>query len=155
MPTISIEDFLDPANVHVGLRASDKRRLLDDLAQKAGQALSVPTKLISDALTAREELGSTGMGEGIAIPHARLPEIRTLFGLVATLRSPIEFGSVDDRPVDLVFLLLLPTGSTGTHLGALAAVSRRFRDERVADAIRRAKGALAAFALCIDPSAAR
>lgn len=154
MPPNSIEDFLDPANVHVGLRASDKTRLLEDLAQRAGQALSLPTKPISDALVAREELGSTGMGEGIAIPHARLPGIKAPFGLLAILKSPIEFGSVDDRPVDLVFLLLLATGSTGGHLGALAAVSRRLREERIATALRRAKGALTAFPLLVDPLAA-
>ncbi|WP_375458535.1 PTS sugar transporter subunit IIA [uncultured Enterovirga sp.] len=150
MPSIHVEDFLDPANVHVGLRASDKRRLLSDLADQAGQALSVSSKLIREALLAREALGSTGMGEGIAIPHARLAEIDRPFGLLATLKTPTEFGSVDDRPVDLIFLLLLPIGSTGAHLGALASVSRKLRDERIAAALRRSKGALEAFALFAD-----
>ena len=155
MPPIHVEDFLDPANVHVGLRASDKGRLLGDLSEQAGQALSMPSRPIRDALLAREELGSTGMGEGIAIPHARLAELVKPFGLLATLKTPIEFGSVDDQPVDLVVLLLLPIGSTGAHLGALASISRKLRDERIASALRRAKSALEAFALFVDRPSGR
>lgn len=154
-----IEDFLDPADVHVGLRSPDKGHLLHELSLFAGQALSLSTDTILAALVMREELGSTGMGDGVAIPHARLPEIKVPFGLMVTLRSPIDFHSVDDRPVDLVFLLLLPTGSTGGHLGALAAVSRKLREPDVAGALRRARGALDGFAALVSgppaPSAIR
>lgn len=152
MPTINVEDFLDPANVHVALRASDKTRMLHEFAGWAAQALSLEPTTVSQALIAREGLGSTGMGDGIAIPHARLKEIDRPFGLLATLKAPIEFASVDGRPVDIVFILLLPTAPAGAQLGALACVARRLRDERIAAALRRSRGALEAFALVVGSS---
>lgn len=147
---MTIDEFLDPANVHVGLRASHKERLLHDLSRLAGSALSLPSTSIVKPLLDREELGSTGMGDGVAIPHARLAGIERPFGLFATLKSPIDFQSVDGRPVDLVFLMLLPAGSTGRNLCELATVARRLRRIEVATALRRTRGALDAFALVVE-----
>ena len=142
-----IDDVLDLPNVHVGLRATDKARLLADLARLSAPSVPVAAADIESALSAREILGSTGLGDGLALPHARLRGIDRAFGLFCILKVPIAFDAVDDEPVDLVFLLLLPTGSTGTHLGALAAATRKLRDPQVAAGLRRARDPLEAFTL--------
>ena len=103
--------------------------------------------MILSALQQREALGSTGMGGGIAIPHARLPEVRRPFGLFARLRAPVAFDAVDERPVDLVFLLLLPTDPRGEQLNALACIARCLRDAAVAAGVHGARDAAEIYAV--------
>ena len=90
---------------------SDKAGVLQELARRAGAALKIPAETISAALLKREQLGSTGMGDGIAIPHARVPGVKSPFGMLARLKQPVDFHAVDGQPVDLVFLLLAPASS--------------------------------------------
>jgi nitrogen PTS system EIIA component len=144
---MTIDDILDPADVLVGLRAPNKTALLDALARRAADRTGLAPGDVLAALSRREELGSTGVGEGVALPHARLEAIRDPFGLFARLRDPIDFGAVDDQPVDLVFLLLLPAGPPADHLNTLATVARRLRDRDRAAAMRRARDAAALHAL--------
>jgi nitrogen PTS system EIIA component len=125
---MKIEDFLSPADVIVGLRAQDKVRVLQELAGRAASNLQLDPGEISQEILKREELGSTGMGSGIAIPHARLQDVQKPFGILARLKRGIEFDAIDAGPVDLVFLLLLPAAAQSECLNALAAVSRALRD---------------------------
>src|SRR6188474_3404803 len=105
--TMQIADFLASDNVLCDVRASDKERLLDELTGRAANALRLDAASLADAIAKREQLGSTGMGDGIAIPHARIAALSKPFGVLARLRRPIDFAAIDGRPVDLVFLLLL------------------------------------------------
>jgi PTS system nitrogen regulatory IIA component len=136
-----ISDFLSPSEVLVNVRATDKHQLLEDLAQKAAAKLDIPADRIVSELMKREELGSTGMGSGVAIPHARLEAIKVPFGLFARLKPAIEFDAIDGQRVDLVFVLLLPAGAEGEQLGALACVARKLRGSADLMQIRRAKNA--------------
>src|SRR5450830_764162 len=135
---MDIKDFLTPSDVFVGIRTSDKTQLLEDLCRRAADTLKVDADKITADILKREELGSTGMGGGVAIPHARIADVKKPFGIFARLQSAIEFDAIDRHPVDLVFLLLLPTASAGEQLNALAMVARRLRD---ADTIRIARRA--------------
>ena len=135
---MDIKDFLTPSDVFVGIRSSDKIRLLEDLCRRAASILKIDADKIAADILKREELGSTGMGGGVAIPHARIADVKRPFGLLARLKSAIEFDAIDRQPVDLVFLLLLPTAPAGEQLNALALVARRLRD---ADTIRNARRA--------------
>ena len=135
---MDINDLLAPSDVLVGIRTSDKTRLLEDLCGRAASILKIDADKITGDILKREELGSTGIGGGVAIPHARIAVVKKPFGLLARLKSAIEFDSIDRQPVDLVFLLLLPTAPAGEQLNALALVARTLRD---ADTARNARHA--------------
>src|ERR1019366_2590088 len=134
---MDIKEFLAPSDVLVGIRGSNKTQLLEDLCRRGAYTLKVDADTITADILKREELGSTGMGGGVAIPHARIADVKKPFGIFARLKSAIEFDAIDRHPVDLVFLLLLPA-SAGEQLNALALVARRLRD---ADAVRNARRA--------------
>src|SRR5262245_55753495 len=121
---MEIDDFLRPADVMIDVRAGDKARLLRDLAQRAAAQLGLDPDAVSAALLQREQLGSTGTGGGIALPHARLAGVKKPFALLARLAKAIEFDAIDGRPVDIVCLLLLPTDAQGEQLNALARAAR-------------------------------
>jgi nitrogen PTS system EIIA component len=144
---MTLDDLLAPDSVIHGLRASGKAALLEDLARRAARALDLDAGEILAALVRREGLGSTGIGAGVALPHARLDAVRRPYGLLARLREPLDFEAVDERPVDLVFLLLLPTESGGEPLNALARVARQLRDPENAAALRAARNAAGLSAL--------
>ena len=124
---MKISDFLLPADVLIGVRATQKRQLLKELAQKIAQTTELSQELISSELLKREDLGSTGTGGGIAIPHARVLGLEKPRGLVARLKQPIDFDSIDGQPVDLIFVLLLPATAGTGQLSALASVARQLR----------------------------
>jgi nitrogen PTS system EIIA component len=136
---MDIRDFLAAADVLSDVRASDKPRLLHDLCRRAAAELKLEPALVSELILKREELGSTGTGNGIAIPHARLPELTKPYGVLARLRKGLDFAAIDDAPVDLVFLLLLPAAAAGEQLSALASVARKLRDPEIAATLRRAR----------------
>jgi PTS system nitrogen regulatory IIA component len=136
---MDIKSFLSPADVLMDVSASDKTRLLQKLADRAAGVLNLPSDRIFRDLAVREELGSTGTGAGIAIPHARVEGVKKPFGILARLKRPIDFNSIDAKPVDLIFLLLLPTASAGEQLNALASVARRLRN---AECLRGLRGAI-------------
>jgi PTS system nitrogen regulatory IIA component len=146
---MKISDFLAPADVTVDIRASNKGQLLRDLATKAAVTLSLPADHIATELLKREELGSTGTGGGVAIPHARI-EIVKPFGVLAKLRQPIDFDAIDGQPVDLVFVLLLPAASESGQLGALASVARKLRAPEALARLRHAKNAAELYSTMVE-----
>ena len=135
---MDIKDFLAPADAMIDVRASDKARLLQELARRAAAALKLPDEHIAAAIKKREEIGSTGMGDGIALPHARLAEVKKPFGMLVRLRQAVDFDAVDGKPVSLVFLLLAPSASQGDHLNALACAARALRNADVLQRLRAA-----------------
>lgn len=141
---MEITDLIAPDRVTIDLQASTKAQLLAELARRAVTATGLPHKQIGDALQARETLGSTGVGAGIAIPHAQIAELDGFYGLFVRLSRPIDYDAIDGHPVDLVFLLLIPANSK-EHLQALACVSRRLRDQKVAAELRKAERAHEAY----------
>ena len=139
---MDIKDVLRADDVLIGLGAANKRRLLEKLAAKAGTDLSFDPEAILAALLRREALGSTGTGDGVALPHARLENLARVHGVFARLRQPVDFQSIDGAPVDLVCLLLLPVAGA-TQLDALASVARRLREKDRLARLRRARDATA------------
>lgn len=142
--------LLSDNHVVLKLRAATKVALLADLARRAGALTGLPVAILQAALTAREALGSTGFGAGIAVPHARIAGLANPCGLFARLDKPIAFDAIDGKPVDLVFLLLTRAGQDSAHLALLAAISRRLRDKAVADAIRKAATQAEARDMLVD-----
>lgn len=141
---MDISDLVAPDRVILGFAASSKSHLLAELARRAAAATGLPQKRIGDVLEARESLGSTGVGFGIALPHAQLAGVDRFFGLFLRLARPIDYDAIDGRPVDLVFLLLIPP-SAKEHLQALAAIARCLRDPDIAAALRAAQSAHQAY----------
>jgi nitrogen PTS system EIIA component len=125
--TMNISDLLSPTDVMIDVRAPNKQRLLQELAANAAEKLGLPVDRVAPYLLKREELGSTGIGRGVAIPHARLPNLEKPFGLLAKLKQPMEFDAIDGQAVDIVFVLLLPAVADDKQIGALALVARTLR----------------------------
>lgn len=136
---MKVSDFLVADNISVGVAAADKQKLLKELAQRAGPAVNIPPDRILAELCKREDLGSTGVGGGVAIPHARFPQLGKPLGMLLRLKKPIDFDAVDGKPVDTIFLLLLPEGANGDQLGALACIARKLRDPATIAAVRAAR----------------
>ena len=136
---MKISDFLSSADVAIDGAFPDKQKLLSELSRKAGTKLDLPGERIFSELIKREDLGSTGVGGGVAIPHARLQQVAEPFGMFVRLKKPMEYDAIDGKPVDLVFLLLLPDSAGGEQPGALASAARKLRDQKVAAALRRAR----------------
>ena len=124
---MKISDLLSPNDVMIDVRASNKRQLLQELAAKAADSIGLRVDQVAPDLLKREELGSTGIGRGVAIPHARLPDVQRPYGLLARLKEPIEFDAIDGQAVDIVFVLLLPAAAENGQIGALAQVARTLR----------------------------
>ncbi len=152
---MEIADLLSPDAVVAHLRAANKKQVLQEMAHRAAQLTRLPERRIFDTLMEREKLGSTGMGQGIAIPHGRIQGIQKMTGLFAQLDHPVDFDSMDDQPVDLVFLLLAPEDAGADHLKALARVSRLLRNQAVCEKLRGAPQAATLYALLTEPSAAQ
>jgi len=150
---MDIAELITPQSVIASLRSSNKRQLLQELARRAAPLVSLHEKTIFDTLLERERLGSTGIGAGTAVPHGRIPGLERIFALFARLEKPIPFESVDDQPVDLVFLLLTPDSAGADHLKALARVSRLFRNRAVCQKLRGTDSADALYALLTDRTA--
>ena len=136
---MKISDLLSPTDVMVDVRASNKRLLLQEFAAKAAAGLGLPVEKIASYLVKREDLGSTGIGRGVAIPHARLPDLQRPYGLLAKLKQPVEFDAIDGQPVDIVFVLLLPAAAENEALAALALVARALRSPETLARLRAAK----------------
>jgi len=128
---MEIKDFLPPTSLALDIRAANKKGLLKALAAKVAPPLCLSTDAVSKELLRRDELGSTGFGCGVAIPHARFPGISAPHGYLARLHGAIDYDAIDGRPVDLVFVLLLPAVSQPEDPSALAAVARKLRDPEV------------------------
>jgi nitrogen PTS system EIIA component len=135
---MQIKDFLTTSNVVIDVTASGKAALLSDLARRAATELKLDADVVANEVGKRDELGSTGIGGGVAIPHARLREIKKPFGLLARLKNPIDFAAIDGGPVDIVFLMLLPAASQLDQLNTLAAAARKLRDGDLLSKLRKA-----------------
>ncbi len=150
---MEITDLVTPDSVVPHLKAASKKQALQDLARHACSIAGVDERSIFDALLERERLGSTGVGLGIAIPHAKLAGLTELHGVFARADSPIDFDAIDEQPVDLVFLLLAPESAGADHLKALARVSRLLRNHDVCEKLRGAESAEAIYALLTEAEA--
>ncbi len=152
---MDIVDILSPEAVIPRLKAASKKQALEDLAKHAAEITGLPERAIFDVLLERERLGTTGVGNGIAIPHGKLAELDKLHGVFARAEKPIPFESIDDQPVDLIFLLLAPQNAGADHLKALARVSRLLRDAAFCERLRATNDAKALHALLVQGTASR
>ena len=152
---MEIVDLISPESVVPNLRATSKKQALQELARRAAEITGLHERAIFDVLLERERLGTTGVGNGIAIPHGKLPQLTRLYGLFARLERPISFDSIDEQPVDLIFLLLAPESAGADHLKALARVSRLLRDKAVCEKLRGTDSAEGLYALLTESPASR
>jgi nitrogen PTS system EIIA component len=143
---MKISDLLSPADVAIDVRASNKALLLQEFAARAAAGLGLPADRVASYLLKREELGSTGIGKGVAIPHARLPDLERPYGLFARLKQPIEFDAIDGQAVDILFVLLLPASAENEALAALALVARTLRSPENLARLRAVKTASELYA---------
>jgi PTS system nitrogen regulatory IIA component len=148
---MTLGELIGSNNVIDGLRVADKTQLLQELARRASATLSLDQRVILDALQARESLGSTGLGKGFALPHARLDVLPRFFALFVRLARPIDFASIDGLPVNLMILLLTPANAGNQHLATLAALARPLRNEAFVQQLRQAPDATALHKLLTDP----
>jgi PTS system nitrogen regulatory IIA component len=148
-----LADLVAPNAILPALKVNNKKQVLQELAARAAALSGQNERAIFDILTQREKLGSTAVGNGIAIPHGKMPALTRLFGLFARLERPVDFEALDNLPVDLVFLLLAPEGAGADHLKALARVARLLRDPAVAHKLRASRDAEAIYAVLAMPSA--
>lgn len=148
-----LSDLVSQAGVLAGVKAQNKKHLLQELAARASHITRLPERAIFETLLERERLGTTGVGHGIAIPHGKLAGLERITGLFARLDERIDFDAIDDQPVDLVFLLLAPEGAGADHLKALARVSRFLRNTAVCEKLRGAEDADALYAILTEPAA--
>ena len=149
---MQLADFIDFDAIKPSLPAGNKNSLLKQLSSQAAQRLGLDSSAILASLTEREQLGSTGFGQGVAIPHGKVEGLDRIYGLFARLSEPIDYKAIDGRPVDIVFLLLSPPDAGAEHLKALAAISRATRQHSTLDKMRgaRSRDALAAVLLGAD-----
>ena len=148
---MTLDEILAEDGVVANLKATSKKHLFHELARIASEVCGLPARTVFDAALERERLGSTGVGGGVAIPHARLEELSAICGIFVRLETPIDFDSIDDQPVDLVFLLLAPDDAGADHLKALARVSRVLRRIDLRERVRSAPSADAIRALLTEP----
>ena len=149
---MQLADFLDCDAIKTGFPGGNKRSLMKQLAELAAQRLALDAPAVLSALNEREQLGSTGFGHGVAIPHAKIEGIPSIYGLFVRLAEPVDYKAIDSRPVDLVFLLLSPPDAGAEHLKALAAISRVTRDAATLERLRgaRSRDAVAAVLIGAD-----
>ncbi|MEM6461805.1 MAG: PTS IIA-like nitrogen regulatory protein PtsN [Pseudomonadota bacterium] len=147
---MSLADLIIQDGIIPALKVNSKKQLLQELAGKAAQVSGLSEREIFDIILQRERLGSTGVGNGIAIPHGKLNSISSIVGVFARLSEPVDFEALDDQPVDLVFLLLAPEGSGADHLKALSRIARMLRDGDMVAKLRQTDSASAIYAFLTD-----
>lgn len=146
---MALADILHPEGILPALRVQSKKQLLMELATCAAKLTGISEREIFDVVLQREKLGSTGVGGGIAIPHGKLKNLGKITGVFARLETPVDFESLDDQPVDIVFMLLAPEGAGADHLKALSRIARVLRDQ---DRVARLRGSdsVEAIAACLN-----
>jgi len=149
---MEIMDLLSADSIFADFKASSKKQAIQSLAKLMAQKHGLSERTVFASLLDREKLGSTGVGKGVAIPHARIDGLECITGLFARLSHPIDFESVDDQPVDLIFMLLAPAEGSADHLKALARVSRLLRDEKVCEKLRMTSDNSALYAMLAAPT---
>lgn len=150
-----LSDLLTAAAILPALRATNKPALITALVQRAALITGIPAPAVAESVTAREALGTTGFGGGVALPHGRLVGIPRSIGVFARIVPPVAYDALDHAPVDLAFLLLSPEGAGAEPLKALARVSRLFRDAALCAKLRGATSADSLFALLAGVPQAR
>jgi nitrogen PTS system EIIA component len=150
---MNLAEIIDARAVIPQLKAQSKKQVLQELAQALAPIVAVDHRIVFESLLTREKLGSTGLGQGIAIPHGRLPNITRVYGLFARLASPVDYDSVDGEPVDLVFALLSPAQAGADHLKALARISRLLREPDTMKKLRGTETAEGLYAILTEPAA--
>lgn len=150
---MEISDLVTTNAVIASLKATSKKQALQELARKAAELTGEHERVIFDVLLERERLGTTGVGDGVAIPHGKLQNMKRLIGVFARLEHPIDFEAIDEQPVDLIFLLLAPGAAGADHLKALARVSRLLRDRATRDKLRGSETSEAIYALLTEQHA--
>jgi PTS system nitrogen regulatory IIA component len=153
MITPSLGDLLLPGAIASRARWQGKKQVLSELSGLMAKALGLDPRLVHEAVLERERLGSTGVGEGVAIPHARIETLSRPVAGFARLLEPADFEAIDERPADLIFMLLAPTDSGADHLRALARAARVFRQERIRSALRQAQTSESVLAILAPDSA--
>ncbi|MHC5306234.1 PTS IIA-like nitrogen regulatory protein PtsN [Bartonella sp. LJL80] len=133
---MDLSDLIAPEAVIPALKANSKKQVLQILAEKAAAITGLNERTVFDTILQREKLGSTGVGNGIAIPHGKLNNIDHIVGVFARLENPVDFEALDDEPVDLVFLLLAPENAGADHLKALSRIARVLRDPDMVQKLR-------------------
>lgn len=144
---MKLSEIMSGSSIFMGLKSNSKRQLLQDLANKAAEITGINERTIFDTVLERENLGSTGFGEGTALPHGRFAELDKVYGFFAKLNSPVDFEAIDGKPVDLVFMLLSPEGNGADHLTALAQASRILKDESTRSKVRQISSAQEIYAI--------
>lgn len=147
---MDLNDLIEVPAILPALKANSKKQVLQLVAEKAASLTGIPEREIFDTILQRERLGSTGVGNGIAIPHGKLPGVKRIIGVFARLEAPVDFEALDDQPVDLVFLLLAPEGAGADHLKALSRIARVLRDADTVAKVRGTRDAAAIHALLSD-----
>jgi PTS system nitrogen regulatory IIA component len=150
---MTLDSLIDKQSVLANLKAANKKQLLQELSQAMATRVAIDHRVIFETLLKREKLGSTGIGQGIAIPHGKVPSISRVYGLFARLAQPVDFESVDGQTVDLVFVLLAPEHAGADHLKALAKISRILRDSAVVAKLRGTEDAEGLYAILTEPAA--
>lgn len=147
---MQLGDFISSDSVVPSLKVKNKKQLLQELSARAARLTGLEERYIFDVLLQRERLGSTGLGQGIAIPHGKFAGLKRIVGIFARLAEPIDFDAVDGDPVDIVFLLLAPEGAGADHLKALARISRLLREGSAVEKLRASKDASALYAVLTE-----
>ncbi len=150
---MEISELIGSSGIAANLRVTSKKQALQELAKRAAEITGQPERAIFEVLIERERLGTTGVGNGIAIPHGKLPDLERLYGLFARLETPIDFDAIDEQPVDLICVLLAPETAGADHLTALARVARMLRDRAVCEKLRGTDSAEAIHALLTESAA--
>ncbi len=152
---MDVADILGPDAVRASLKVQSKKRLFQEIAQIVADTYRLNEQKVLDALLERENLGPTGVGHGVAIPHARIPDIKSVVGIFIRLDQAVDFESVDRKPVDLIFVLLAPNAAGAEHLKALARVSRTLRDETLCSKLRSTDDVSALYAILTESSTSK
>jgi nitrogen PTS system EIIA component len=150
---MALADLIAQNAVLPALKANSKKQLLQEMSAKAASLTGLPEREIFDVILQRERLGSTGVGNGIAIPHGKMPQLDRIVGVFARLEQPVNFEALDDEPVDLVVLLLAPEGAGADHLKALSRIARVMRDSDLVEKMRATDDAASLYAFLSDSQA--
>ena len=150
---MTLTDLVAPTAIIPALKVNGKKQAIQELSARAAELTGQSERAILEILLQREKLGSTGVGNGIAIPHGKLSDFKRLYGVFARVDKPLDFEAIDEQPVDLIFLLLAPEGAGADHLKALARVSRLLRDPLTCQKLRGAESADGLYMLLVQNEA--
>ncbi len=147
---LDLGGLIEPGSILPSMRGGTKKQVLQELCDKAAERTGLGVRDVFEVVLQREKLGSTGVGNGIAIPHGKLGDLTRLVGVFGRLHKPVDFDALDDQPVDLVFLLLAPGGAGAEHLKALSRIARLLRNAETVERLRRSRDAEAIYALMTE-----